>query len=197
MFWIGLTGGLASGKSTASGIFKKMGIPVVDADSLAHQALKARKDFILKIFGPDILNSQGEIDRVLLGKKVFSDEKSRKSLETVIHPYVHEKAKENKDLLKSLDYKMAIYDVPLLFENQLEDHFDHILVVYIPKSLSLKRLMARGGMSREEAIRRIQIQMDIEEKKKKADTLIDNQGDKKELENKIKRFLWTLTNKGH
>lgn len=189
MFWVGLTGGLASGKSTASGFFRKMGIPVVDADSLAHQALKVKKDSILKIFDPGILNSQGEIDRSLLGKKIFSDQKSKESLESVIHPYVLEKANENKELLKSLGHKMALYDVPLLFENHLENYFDHIVVIYAPKSLSLNRLMARDRLNGEEAVRRIQNQMDIEEKRKKADTLIDNQGNKQELERKIEHFL--------
>ena len=189
MLWIGLTGGLASGKSTASDIFKKMGTPVVDADRLSHQALRVKKDSILERFGPDILNSKGEIDRSLLGKRVFSNQKSRKFLESLIHPYVQGEVKENKDLLMSLGYKMAVYDIPLLFENHLENHFDHILVVYIPESLSLERLMVRDGLEQGEAIQRIKTQMDIEEKKKRADTLIDNQGDKEALENKIKHFL--------
>ncbi len=189
MLWIGLTGGLASGKSTASDVFKKMGVPVVDADFLAHEALEAKKESLLKVFGPDILDSGGRVDRSLLGKKIFSDQKSRKSLEAIVHPYVQKKVNENKGLLKSLGHKIAVYDVPLLFENHLEDHFDHILVVYIPESLSLKRLMARDGLSRQEAISRIQSQMDIEEKKKRADTLIDNQGNRGELEKKIKHFL--------
>ncbi len=189
MLWIGLTGGLASGKSTVSRILKGMGIPVVDADALAHQALEVKKGLILKVFGPEILNSRGRVNRALLGKKVFSDQKSRKALEAIIHPYIRGKAGEKRDLLESMGHQMAVYDVPLLFENHLESHFDHILVVYASEDLSLKRLMVRDGLERGEALCRIRSQMDIEKKKARADSLIDNQGDREGLQEKIKHFL--------
>ena len=192
MLWIGLTGALASGKTTVADVFREMGIPVVDADALAHQALESCKDRILEDLGPEILDRQGKVDRSLLGARVFSEQKLMKSLERIVHPYVQQKALEKRHFLESKGYKMAVYDVPLLFENQLEGHFDWILVVYIPETLSLQRLMVRDGLERKEALRRIQSQMDIEQKKARADVVMDNQGDKEKLKEKVQEFLGSL-----
>ena len=153
---------------------------------------KVHKDRILEDLGLDILDCEGKVDRSLLGTRVFSDQKLRESLERIVHPYVQQKALEKRHFLESTGCKLAVYDVPLLFENQLEGHFDRILVVYVPETLSLERLMVRDGLGREEALCRIQSQMDIEQKKPRADMVIDNQGGREKLREKVREFLGSL-----
>ena len=194
MLFIGITGGIASGKSTVSSLFQKRGWLVVSADDLAHQVLKDKKESIVKLFGPGILSSDGEINRSLLGTKIFSDKELKASLEAVVHPSIHRKLQEKKDLLKSRGHKTAVFEVPLLFESGLENDFDHIIMVYVSEAIQLKRLMERDGLDREEATGRIKSQMGIERKRKRAEklenmTLIDNRGEKGELDEKIKNFL--------
>jgi dephospho-CoA kinase len=185
MIWLGLTGGVASGKTTVANFFREKGVPIIDADRLAHTALARNKDKIVNYFGRDILGPTGDIDRKALGLKVFNSTDKLKFLESLIHPFVQKKTEEKKSLFKAAGHKMAIYDVPLLFENELQDKFDKVIVVYVPESLSLKRLMKRNSLSQEEAKSRLASQMDIEKKKKKADIVIDNKGDLDELKTQV------------
>ena len=115
MKWIGLTGGIASGKTTVANLLKEQAVPIIDADQIAHQALKVHHDKIVSYFGSDILDERNRIDRSKLGKKVFSNEKQRKLLEGIVHPFVQAKVDEKKRLLASVGTKWAVYDVPLLY----------------------------------------------------------------------------------
>jgi dephospho-CoA kinase len=189
MKWIGLTGGIASGKTTVANLLKSHGIPVIDADQLAHQALRFHKDKIITYFGPDVIDDKGELDRRKLAEKVFANKKLKKTLESIIHPFVQEKMQKTKQLLEASGHKLAVYDVPLLFENNLLDQFDEVIVVYVPESLSLSRLMARNNLTEEEAAKRISNQLNIEDKKAKAHIVFDNQGDQDALVEQVNQWL--------
>ena len=192
MKWIGLTGGIASGKTTVSNRLKELGMPVVDADHLAHQAFRICAPKIETYFGSDILDTAGNIDRKKLGARVFSNEKEKLALEAMLHPIVQEKVTEKKRLFEIADYSAAVYDVPLLFEKQLQSQFDHVLVVYAPVEISLERLMRRNNFTKEEALLRINNQIDIELKKSQADSVIKNTGDLDQLLAKVDSWYQSI-----
>lgn len=192
MKWIGLTGGIASGKSTVAGMLREMGAPVIDADKLAHQALHFYAEQLATEFGEEILNPDGHVNRKKLGAKIFSSPESKKKLEDLIHPFVRKEVKKKRKEWADQGHSFAIYDVPLLFEKNLEDQFDQVVLVYAPLELSIKRLMKRNNLSHKEAILRLSNQMDIEEKKHKADVVIDNQGSLDQLSEKVIAWQQTL-----
>ncbi len=175
---IGLTGSIACGKSTVSNMFKELGAYIIDSDEIAHEALKkTEKPYkeVLEIFGDSILDEQGNIDRKKLGKIVLSDKSKLAILESIIHPYINQKRKEIEDaIFKENKNAIIIYDVPLLFEKQLEKNFDKIIVVYANKNAQIERLTKRQNLTYDEALKLIGLQMDVEEKKKRADFVIDN-----------------------
>ncbi|OSS41579.1 Dephospho-CoA kinase [Desulfurella amilsii] len=175
---IGLTGSIACGKSTVANMLKELGAYIIDADEIAHEALKkTEKPYkqILEVFGFFILDEQGNIDRKKLGSIVLKDKQKLAVLESIIHPYVQQKRKEIEELiLQKNKNAMIIYDVPLLFEKHLEGSFDKIIVVYTTKNIQIERLMKRQNLTYDEALNLIKLQVDIEEKKKKADFVIDN-----------------------
>lgn len=193
MLWVGLTGGIASGKTTVSNILREMAIPIIDADRLAHQALRVHQDKIVTYFGRDILGPDGEIDRPALGSKVFASNRLKKRLEDVIHPYVQEKVIEKKRLFEVAGHPVVVYDVPLLFENNLQDSFDHVIVVYVPEEVSVQRLMERNKITEGEAKQRISNQINIERKKELADTVFDNQGDRDSLKEQVIKWKEDIT----
>ncbi len=189
MKWVGLTGGIASGKTTVANVFRELGVPVIDADQLAHSALEKNKEKIATYFGRDVINDQGDLDRRLLGQRVFKNEKQLKTLESMIHPYVREKVKEKKRLFEVSGEKLVIYDVPLLFEKEMQADFDEIIVVYVPEEVSKQRLMERNGLTLEEAEARIGSQMDIEKKKELAHVTFLNEGDRDELKAQVQDYF--------
>ena len=189
MKWIGLTGGIASGKTTAANLFRELRVPVIDADRLAHQALVRNHDKIVTYFGDGVLGDDGKIDRKALGLKVFNDEKRLKYLESLVHPYVQEQVAKKKGLFESAGEIMAVYDVPLLYENGLQDQFDQVIVVYVPEELSKERLMNRNGLTEQEALSRIGNQISIEKKKELADVVFDNQGDNDALKEQVVHYF--------
>ncbi len=179
MFVVGLTGGIASGKSTVSGVFRDAGIPVICADDLAHEVVKpgsAALDEIQRTFGGEFLDSRGNLDRAAMANLVFQDTYKRKALERIIHPRVAEEQAKILLDLGNQGHKIAIVDVPLLYEAGLEESFDIVLVAYVPADVQIKRLMARDKISEEQARSRLDAQLDIDEKKKLADLVIDNSG---------------------
>lgn len=175
---IGLTGSVATGKSTVASIFKAFGAYIIDADEISHKALAKGEITYKKIldeFGDKILDDNGNIDRKKLGNIVLKDKAKLAILESIIHPYVQEKRKEiEKSILEKDANAIIIYDVPLLFEKHLESSFDKIIVVYTNKSTQIERLMKRQNLTYNEALGLINLQIDIEEKKKMADFVIDN-----------------------
>lgn len=187
---IGLTGGIASGKSTASDYIKSQGYAVLDADIYARKALDKNTpgyNQVIQNFGRDILDESFEIDRKKLGQIIFNDESQRKVLNNIVHPEVRRMMNEEQE--KLLKGTHVFLDIPLLFENGLDKNCDITITVYVNKDVQLARLMARNQLSKEDAKSRINSQMSLEEKKDRAICVFDNNGSKDELYAQIDDFL--------
>ncbi len=178
MLIAGLTGGIASGKSTVSGMFREAGAELIDADEIAHEVVKKGKPAWRKIlahFGEEILLPGGEINRDLLGKIIFHDHSQKKELNRIVHPFVFQKMEKNIENAESGNPRaIVILDVPLLIETGIYQNLSEIILVYIPENLQLERLIARDHISEIDAKARIRSQMPIDEKKQFASILIDN-----------------------
>lgn len=204
---IGLTGGIGTGKSTVSNIFRQKGIPVVDADIIAREVIDYPEvvNEIIRNFGTEILEEetqqeQGQnkfkkkkISRNKLGQIVFKDEKKVGILNSIMHPLIIKVMKEQTEKLKK-DNKIIVADVPLLFEIHLEKEFDITVLVYADKETQIKRIMKRDKRTLEQAEDIINSQMDIEEKKKKSNYIIYNNGDFEKLTEETEKFLKSLKN---
>jgi len=187
---IGLTGGIASGKSTASAYIEDRGYPVLDADKFSRKATaKGGPSYrgIIEAFGEDILAPDGEIDRQKLGSIIFSDPGRRKVLNGLVHPEIRRMMNEERDRL--LKESHVFLDIPLLFENGLDDQCDITLTVYVDESIQKSRLMERNGLSRTEAESRIGSQMPLSEKRDRSDYVLDNSGSREKLYEQIEQFL--------
>lgn len=188
----GLTGGIATGKSTVAHMFTSFEIPIIDADIVAREVVEPGEEAYEKIvetFGKDILKNDQTLNRKKLGKIIFSDEKKRKQLNQITHPIIRKEMQRQKDVYIQQGEKCVILDIPLLFENNLTKEVDYTVVVYTTKETQLKRLMKRDCLTEEEAKQRINAQMSIEKKRKRADYLIDNNGTKKETFEQVKDLL--------
>lgn len=177
---IGLTGGIASGKSTVSRILKDAGAIIIDADRIARDLVK--KDLpayreIIDAFGDKVLASDGEIDRSVLGDIIFNDPRKKQLLNRIVHPRVSKETDLRlKRIQKNHPDTIVILDIPLLMEAQMHKGLSDVIVVYVPEDTQIKRLMQRDGISRADALARIRSQMPIDEKKKLATIVIDNSG---------------------
>jgi dephospho-CoA kinase len=182
MFVAGLTGSIATGKSTVSGILKDLGAFIVDADRAAHEVvLPGTKAFneIVRIFGKEILQKSGEIDREHLGRIIFNDSAMRSILEEVVHPEVMRAMDEQIASIKSgSPDAVVILDVPLLIETGMHKGVGEVIVVYCPEAMQITRLMVRDKISREDALAKVRAQISIEEKRRFASLLIDNSASK-------------------
>jgi len=176
----GLTGGIASGKSTVSGFLSDAGAQVIDADQIAREVVKPGTpgyDAILAFFGPTILMPGGEIDRKRLGEIIFNDPDKKARLDAIVHPLVFERSAERiAQIAAQTPDAVVIMDIPLLFEAGMESDLAEVIVVYVPEKLQLERLMNREGIDEQPAMTRIRSQMPIEEKRRRATVVIDNSG---------------------
>lgn len=187
---IGITGGIASGKSTVSQYLKENGFLVVDADQLSKDALTVDKRCILqvrKLF--DCMDEAGNIDRAKLGTIIFNDKQAQTQLEGIVHPYVINKMKE---AIQNSKEEWLFLDIPLLYEAHLEYLCDHIVVVYVDEQVQLERLLKRNALSTTEAKARIHAQMPLIEKKQKANYIIDNNGSREDLIRQADQFIQGL-----
>ncbi|QTN00044.1 dephospho-CoA kinase [Sediminibacillus dalangtanensis] len=176
---IGLTGGIASGKSTIAGIFAEWNIPIVDADIISRQVVEkgeAAYEQIVDLFGEDVLLSDGNLDRGKLGSIIFKDKEKREQLNNIVHPAVRKKMLEQRDAYADKGEAAVVLDIPLLYESGLTHFVDKVLVVYVDEPTQRQRLMDRNGFSEEEAIDRMNSQLPLEKKAKMADEIIDNNG---------------------
>jgi dephospho-CoA kinase len=176
---IGLTGGIASGKSTAGRLLAARGVPVVDADVLAREAVVPGSPGLAAIvarFGGGILQADGALDRKALGAIVFADADARRDLNAIVHPEVARLAADKLAALRESGAPAAVYEVPLLFESGLEPMFDAILVVACSDETQLHRLMQRDGLDEAAARQRLAAQMPLADKRARATRVIENEG---------------------
>lgn len=175
----GLTGGIASGKSTVARMFSDMGARIIDADALAHRVIgpghRAYEEIIAR-FGRAVLNDRGQIDRETLGRIVFSDEKARKELERMTHPRIGEEILKEIRISEEKGDSHVLVEAPLLVEAGMHSWLKPFIVVSVPPEVQIDRLMMRNGLTQEEAVRRVRSQMPLEEKAGLADFVIDNSG---------------------
>jgi len=183
---IALTGGIATGKSTAANLLKLHGFHVIDADEVAHRVLDDQAGAVAELFGEEYVKG-GKVDRKALGALVFSDESKRRELESLLHPLIRERILElaRKEERFNVPY---FIDIPLFFETK-NYPLSPVAVVYAPRSLQLERLIKRDGLTQEEAMQRLDAQIDIEQKRRMADYVIDNSGDLKHLQKQIELFV--------
>lgn len=188
---IGLTGGIASGKSTVSELLSVFGFKVVDADKAAREAVKKGSKGLAQVrevFGDEAIDENGEMNRRYMGDLVFNHPEKRLELNAIIHPIVRDIMEEEKQEYLKQGYNV-IMDIPLLFENELENTVDEVWVVYTSESIQMDRLMQRNNLSLEDAKARVYSQISIDKKSRKADHVIDNLGDKLELKQNLERLL--------
>jgi dephospho-CoA kinase len=189
---IGLTGSIASGKSTVSSMLKELHLPIIDADQIARDVVEPGEDTLKEIvsaFGEDILYPDGTLNRKKLGSIIFSNNEKRKMLNSIVHPAVRKRMLEQKETYLKDGESCVVMDIPLLFESKLTHMVDKILVVFVDEHVQLERLMERDNSTKEEASERIQSQIPVKEKVKQADAIIDNNGTKEESYKQLRDIL--------
>lgn len=189
---IGLTGGIASGKSTVSNLLIEKRIPVIDADLEARAAVNIGETAyheIVSYFGEDILQEDRTLDRAKLGEIIFNNKEKRLKLNSIVHPAVRKRMLEKKEEAINNGASLVVMDIPLLFESELTYMVDKVLLVYVDEDTQLERLMARNQLSEEEARARILSQMPLKDKIKLADVIIDNNGPIEETEAQLNAIL--------
>ncbi|SFB17196.1 MULTISPECIES: dephospho-CoA kinase [unclassified Bacillus (in: firmicutes)] len=189
---IGLTGGIASGKSTVSNMLRELGCTVIDADLEARFAVNKGEpayEEIVKTFGEEILLEDGEIDRQKLGSIIFHDEEKRQVLNNIVHPAVRRNMTSKKEVAILKGEEVVVLDIPLLFESKLTYMVEKTLLVYVNYDVQLQRLMKRNDFTESEALARIQSQMPLSEKIALADAVIDNNGDLEHTRNQLLSIL--------
>lgn len=191
---IGLTGGIATGKSYVASRLRAAGVPVIDADVLAREAVAPGTPglaAIVKRFGKEVLTPEGFLNRVRLGHVVFRDAAARSDLEAIVHPAVRARIDEFFTHLPR-DVRFAVADVPLLYETGRVKEFDKVIVAACPRPMQVERVMARDGLSRENADRRLAAQLPIEEKVRRADFVIRTEGTFDETNAQVDQLLAKL-----
>lgn len=189
---VGLTGGISSGKSTVSSYLKQLKIPVIDADEVARKVVEPNSQGareIRKTFGSDVFEEDGSLNRQKLGSLIFSNAENRQKLDELLQPLIKIMILDEIEEYRQKGETMIVLDLPLLFEKQYEELCEEIIVVYIPKELQLERLMRRNQYTKQEALSRIDSQLSIEEKRKRATVLLDNQGTIQQLYHQVEQWL--------
>jgi dephospho-CoA kinase len=192
---VGLTGGIASGKSTFAEALRARGVPVVDADAIARTAVapgSAVLAEIVRTFGPDLVAPDGTLDRRRMAALVFAEPEARARLEAITHPAVRRGLAEETARLSAAGHDLIFYDTPLLFEVALERTLDCVVVVWAPPEVQRARLLARDGLAAADADARLAAQLPIDEKAARADFVVENVGPREELAPKADRLLADL-----
>ena len=189
---IGLTGGIASGKSTVSKMLIDFGLAVIDADKIAHQVVEvgtpAYKE-IVNAFGEEIILTDQKINRPMLGSIIFNNKEKRNILNNIVHPAVRKEMLDQMDQHVKHGSKAVILDIPLLYESQLTHMVEKTVLVYVNKDIQLTRLKARNGLTVEEAEARIASQLPLDQKIALADAIIDNNGSIQETKEQLLDLL--------
>lgn len=186
---VGLTGGIAMGKTTISQFLKSKAIPVVDADQIAHEILTVDevKVKLMDTFGESILDKNQNIDRRKLGPIVFNDQRQLEKLNIIVQPYIRTEIASQLDTFSAS--KVVVLDAPVLFEQGYEKMVDYLMVIKTSAQIQVERLMQRDSLNEIDAQKRIQAQMPIEEKVKKADIVIDTSGTIEETRSQVVKWL--------
>jgi dephospho-CoA kinase len=192
----GLTGGIGSGKSAVAVLLEEYGIPVVSADELSRMVVAPGSDGlrdVVSAFGDGVLAADGSLDRRAMGQIVFSDPAKRRTLEGILHPRIRERYEQVLDALDKSEHRIVVYEVPLLFEKKLQSDVKAVVLVSASEAARIARVRARDGLSREEVERRMAAQMSEEDKRQRADYVVQNDGSmddlRREVEFMISRFL--------
>lgn len=194
---IGLTGSIASGKSTVSSMLKRRGYPIVDADEIARLVVEPGTAVMEKIqqeFGQEMLREDGSLNREKLGTLIFGNEEERNKLNAIIHPAIRAEMLHQKETHLTHEENTVVMDIPLLFESKLQSFVDKIIVVYVTPAIQKERLMNRNKFTEKEAQERIDTQLSMDFKASKADAVIDNNGTIKETEKQLESILteWNI-----
>jgi len=196
---VGLTGGIASGKSTVSKLLQKEGAFIVDADQICHTLIrKGGKAYeaVVSTFGDKIIDLDGEINREKLGRIIFPDATQRAHLNNILHPLVFEQLDfEKQRIARAYPHRVLVFDAPLLIETKAHEGMDWVLLVYVDAKTQQERLIHREGLTREEASLRIAAQMPLDKKRAFADEVIDNNKPRDEIESEIHAIYRRLLKK--
>ena len=188
MLRVGLTGGIASGKSTVAGFFAELGAGVIDTDHVAREVVAPGEPGLAAVseaFGPDVISSSGELDRRALRALVFANSDERRRLEAILHPLIRARTLEKLD---RLDAPYALVVVPLLFETGFESLVDRVAVVDCPRDVQLERLLARDGIDEAQAEAMLSAQIDSATRLARADDVIDNSGDRERTRERVREL---------
>lgn len=186
---IALTGGIATGKSTVTSLMGLNGLRIIDADAISHRILDENAAWVAEHFGSEFV-SGGKVIRSELGKMIFANPEAKKELESFLHPKIRAAIEEESEKQDRFAYPYLI-DIPLFFETDSYP-IKNSVVVYTPKEIQLERFMKRNGFSKEESLRRIESQMDIDEKRSRATWVIDNSSNLKHLQKECEQFVETI-----
>lgn len=192
MKWIGLTGGIACGKSTVSRMLKDHDIPLVDADEIARDVVRPGTPGLKSIvhtFGSEVLLQDGSLDRRKLGQMVFGNPDRLHALEAITHPLIREEVRRRRRLFEDMGKPLAIYDIPLLFETNAKEQFDAVIVISCTKGQQKERLLRRNQWTEEEIEMRIASQLPIAKKEQQADFVLANNRDEQHLLKEVERLL--------
>ena len=194
---VGLTGGVASGKSTVAALLRELGAVVVDSDVLAREVVEPGTPglaAVVEAFGPGVLTADGALDRPALGAVVFGDEAARRRLEAILHPLIRARAAELE--AAAPEGTVVVHDIPLLVETGQADRFDAVLVVDVPVETQVERMVRDRGMSREDALARVAAQADRDQRLAAATHVVDNTGTREDLRDRVTEVLEKLVSAG-
>lgn len=195
MLWIGLTGGLGSGKSTAAKLIRDQGITVIDADEMSRLAVCRDSVGLTKVvghFGSAMLKSDGELDRAQLAAQVFRNPNALLELEAIVHPIVQKLTEERRAAAEKRGDKIAFYDVPLLFEKKMQNRFSKTVVVNASLEDQISRTIKRDGLSRDQVLQRMKNQIPLDHKVQLADFVLENTKGVEDLKLQVKDLLSRL-----
>ncbi len=196
MGYFGLTGGVASGKSTVARMFEELGAKVIDADRIGHELLGSTQppyNEIVRRFGKEVLDASGEIDRRRLGAVVFSDAAKLRELNAILHPRIIERVEKEAQRYRAQDPRAVILvDAALIFEAGIGSRFEKLLVAWCPPEMQIERLMAKRGLSRKKAEQRVASQIPSDEKRRRADYVIDCSGSPEDTRKQVERLFLEL-----
>jgi dephospho-CoA kinase len=188
---VGLTGGIASGKSTVTAMFRELGAQVIDADQVARDVVEPGTPGVEEVARrfPGVVDASGRLDRTELGRRVFADPAERRALEAIVHPRIREEVARRLEALARAGENVALYDAALLIENGLQKGMDGVIVVWAPESLQRARLAARDGLDEAAVTARLRAQLPLADKRAHATWVVDNGGSLDETRAQVRR-IW-------